>query len=26
LSRVVGRKKALEMLFTGEFISAQEAL
>jgi enoyl-CoA hydratase/carnithine racemase len=26
LSRVVGRKKALEMLFTGEFISAHEAL
>jgi enoyl-CoA hydratase/carnithine racemase len=26
LSRAVGRKKALEMLFTGEFISAQEAL
>ncbi|UCG11558.1 MAG: enoyl-CoA hydratase [Deltaproteobacteria bacterium] len=26
LSRVVGRKKALEMLFTGEFISAQEAM
>jgi enoyl-CoA hydratase/carnithine racemase len=26
LSRVVGRKKALEMLFTGEFISADEAL
>ena len=26
LSRVIGRKKALEMLFTGEFISAQEAL
>ena len=26
LSRVVGRKKALEMLFTGEFISAQEAI
>ena len=26
LSRVVGRKKALEMLFTGEFISANEAL
>ena len=26
LSRVVGRKKALEMLFTGGFISAQEAL
>lgn len=25
LSRVVGGKKALEMLFTGEFISAQEA-
>jgi enoyl-CoA hydratase/carnithine racemase len=26
LSRAVGRKRALEMLFTGEFISAQEAL
>ncbi len=26
LSRAVGRKKALEMLFTGEFISAQEAM
>lgn len=26
LSRNVGRKKALEMLFTGEFITAQEAL
>jgi enoyl-CoA hydratase/carnithine racemase len=26
LSRAVGRKKALEMLLTGEFISAQEAL
>jgi len=26
LSRAVGRKKSLEMLFTGEFISAQEAL
>jgi len=26
LSRAVGRKKTLEMLFTGEFISAQEAL
>ena len=26
LSRVVGRKRALEMLFTGKFISAQEAL
>lgn len=26
LSRVVGRKKALEMLLTGEFISAREAL
>ena len=26
LSRAVGRKKALEMLFTGEFISAYEAL
>jgi enoyl-CoA hydratase/carnithine racemase len=26
LSRVVGRKRALEMLFTGEFISAQEAM
>jgi enoyl-CoA hydratase/carnithine racemase len=26
LSRMVGRKKALEMLFTGEFISAHEAL
>ncbi len=26
LSRVVGRKKALEMLLTGEFISAQEAM
>jgi len=26
LSRAVSRKKALEMLFTGEFISAQEAL
>jgi enoyl-CoA hydratase/carnithine racemase len=26
LSRAVGRKKALEMLFTGDFISAQEAL
>jgi enoyl-CoA hydratase/carnithine racemase len=26
LSRAIGRKKALEMLFTGEFISAQEAL
>jgi enoyl-CoA hydratase/carnithine racemase len=26
LSRAVGRKKALEMLFTGEFISADEAL
>lgn len=26
LTRVVGRKKALEMLFTGEFISAYEAL
>lgn len=26
LSRAVGRKKALEMLFTGEFISAHEAL
>jgi enoyl-CoA hydratase/carnithine racemase len=26
LSRVVGRKKALEMLFTGEFISAQAAM
>jgi len=26
LSRAVGQKKALEMLFTGEFISAQEAL
>jgi enoyl-CoA hydratase/carnithine racemase len=26
LTRVVGRKKALEMLFTGEFISAHEAL
>ncbi|MFZ5642605.1 MAG: enoyl-CoA hydratase [Bacillota bacterium] len=26
LSRNIGRKKALEMLFTGEFISAQEAL
>ena len=25
LSRAVGRKKAFEMLFTGEFISAQEA-
>ena len=25
LSRAVGRKKAIEMLFTGEFISAQEA-
>ena len=26
LSRAVGRKKALEMLFTAEFISAQEAM
>jgi enoyl-CoA hydratase/carnithine racemase len=26
LSRAVGRKKTLEMLFTGEFISAQEAM
>ncbi|HEX5688773.1 MAG TPA: enoyl-CoA hydratase [Roseiflexaceae bacterium] len=26
LSRVIGRKKALEMLLTGDFISAQEAL
>ncbi len=26
LSRAVGRKKALEMLFTGEFISADEAM
>jgi enoyl-CoA hydratase/carnithine racemase len=26
LSRAIGRKKALEMLLTGEFISAQEAL
>lgn len=26
LSRAVGRKKALEMLFTGEFISAQQAM
>lgn len=26
LSRAVGRKKALEMLFTGEFVSAHEAM